>query len=47
MHVPKDIREARAFKLAIIRGAVDAMTAAGAPRSDMVWHFAMMMQVGP
>ena len=46
VHVPKDVREARAFKLAMIRGAVEAIAAAGAPRSDMVWHFAMMVQVG-
>ena len=44
--MPKDAQEARAFKLAIIAGAVEAMAAAGAPRSDMVWHFAMMVQVG-
>ena len=44
--MPKDAQEARAFKLAIIAGAVEAMAAAGAPRSDMVWHFAMTVQVG-
>ena len=44
--MPKDAQEARAFKLAIIAGAVEAMAAAGAPRSDIVWHFAMMVQVG-